>query len=89
MEKKLFVVIIIILVLSLFVILPAQQRSDEAYISQWAGDNSHNVSSIERCYWTMGPYWYSKNTRIYKVKTDDGTFWFRFRFLGTDIEEYE
>lgn len=89
MEKKLLAAVVVIFLVSLYWILPAQRRADEAYIRQWATDNTHTIVSIERCYWTLGPYWFNKNTRIYKTDLDNGkTYWFRFRLFKTDIKEY-
>lgn len=88
MEKKILAVVVVAFLLLAFTIIPIQEPSDRTSISDWAATNNHVVSNIDRHHFDVGPFWYSKNCRIYKVQVEDGkTFWFRFRFWGTDIEE--
>jgi len=88
MEKKILAVVVVVFLLLALIILPAQESSDRKEINTWAATNKHVVSSIDRHHFDIGPFWHSKNCRIYKVQVEDGkTFWFRFGFWGTDIEE--
>lgn len=43
---------------------------------------------IDRRTWRTGPYWVTKNCRIYYVRTTDNReLWFRFDLFGFDVEE--
>jgi hypothetical protein len=85
MQKKTIAAIVV--VFCLLVLLGRQDSSDRESIDTWAATNKHVVSSIDRHYFDIGPFWYGEDCRIYKVQVEDGkTFWFRFRLLATDIE---
>jgi len=89
MEKKILAVIVVIALLIVFIILPMVDSSDRKSINKWATTNNHVVSAIDRHHFNTGPFWHSKNCRIYKVQTEDGIFWFRFGLFGADIEKYD
>lgn len=90
MKKEKFVFAIIILVFVIFIFTTGDIISrDQAKIQQWATDNGYLIVKSERCFWHTGPYWASKDMRIYKVDLENQkTYWFRFGLFGTDIEEY-
>lgn len=80
-------VIIVIVLLLCIVFIPMQQSDDEQYIRTWAAEHHHQVVKIERCWWTLGPYWTKgKNDRIYRLETENGAFWFRRGLFREDVE---
>lgn len=83
-----FVLIILVIVISA-IILTYQENADKTYIQDWAVKNGYKVNFVERHFFDIGPFWYSKHTRIYRAElSNDKTFWFRFNLFSTDIEEY-
>ena len=88
MRKTLIVIGVIVFLIGFFWVLVALQNADQQYIEKWAADNHYVVKEAERCYFYKGPYWFSyKSDRIYKVKTEDKVFWFRFRFWSINLQE--
>ena len=88
-EKLLIVAVVVFLLLVLFVVLPAIQQGDEQYIRDWGATHQRQIVKVERCYFSMGPFWWkNKNDRIYRVETEGKTVWFRFRPMWSpSIEE--
>jgi len=90
-ETTIIGMITIIFMIVVFFISSATNSSDQAKIQKWASDNKYVIVTSERCFFYSGPYWTTKNTRIYKVDLENNkTHWFRFGLWGTDtdIEEY-
>jgi hypothetical protein len=83
MKVFMYVVIFIVAVL----ILAAINVSYETEIKEWATENGKKVESIERCHFLTGPYYVSKSCHIYKVKANDGVYWFRYGLFYDDIEK--
>lgn len=78
-----------LLVSFLFFIVMITNGIDNSYrkdIQEWVSKRNEKVISIEQTFLYNGPYIITKNTNIYKVKTDKGVYWFRFGFLYNDIE---
>ena len=85
-----YLILFILFLTLMFCVVGFQKSSHEASIKDWAAKNNHVVKQIDRHYFDIGPYyWADKNTAIYKVQTEDGTYWFRFHLFGPDIERYD
>lgn len=90
MEKYVIGGIVVLILLFLLVVIPAQHKTDVEYINTWASNHEQKVAQTEQCFWSLGPFWLKgKHDRIYKADMQSGrTFWFRFSFFTTDVEEY-
>lgn len=64
-------------------------EKDRRDINSWVTSKGDSIVSIEQKYWSIGPYWVSKNRRIYQVFTSDKhEYWFRMgNFFRDDVEE--
>jgi hypothetical protein len=59
--------------------------SDSKDINTWVTSSGDIVTNIDQRTWNTGPYFLTKNYRIYKVDTKQTTYWFRFGFFSPDI----
>ncbi len=79
-----FVVPIVIILLLASCIFSSDKRD----IKSWAAKNKVEVVEIDQRLFSRGPYYVTKDRRIYKVTTSDGIYWFRYgNLFGNDIEK--
>ena len=57
----------ILAVFIVFVLISNKDNSHRADIESVIKNESGNVISIDTRSWDIGPFWYSKNTHIYKI----------------------
>ncbi len=89
MKFTLFAIVIAMVIIFAALAMGKQEESDKVKIKEWSSTKKCAIQSIERCYFNPGPFFFTKNCRIYKVPLQDGrTFWFRFSWINPDIEEY-
>lgn len=60
-------------------------KADEADIQKWVSSRDYVVKNIDRRVLASGPYWNTKNYRIYVVDTSHGKYWFRFGIFSPDV----
>lgn len=64
-------------------------------ITSWVQARGETVREIDCRYVNIGPYYYMKNARVYRVETEKNVYWFRFGlwtpsvYLETSLDEYK
>lgn len=80
-ETLLFIGIIAIALL----LYGCMYSSDTKEMTAWVSDRGDTVTNIDQRTWNTGPYFLTKNYRIYKVDTKKTTYWFRYGLFSPDI----
>lgn len=63
-----------------------QNQDDIRRINAWAKGHQETVDTIDQKLFNNGPYFFSKNCRIYEVITKEGNdYWFRYGFMADNI----
>jgi len=79
--------LITILALLIFITctISCSLHRDKSYIRQWAADKHIKVKTCERRIFNTGPYYITRDFRIYWADTSEGVYWFRFGWGRPDI----
>jgi len=80
------ILIVIVLLVLAFGIYSCTTNSDRKDITSWVQSNGETVTTIEFRQLRIGPYWYMKNARYYRVQTDKNVYWFKYLW-GRTIEK--
>ena len=87
--------IIAVLILGLFV-GSCMINSEQKEIAQWVQSKGEKVVSIEYRALHIGPYFYIKNARYYRVQTNTNVYWVKYVFgrtikkeVGTGYQDVE
>jgi len=81
------VVVIVLVIATLVYIGLAGFGNDRKRIATRMTEHGEKIIEIDRCFIHSGPYWLSKNYRIYQVTTEKGEYWIRFGLFTPDIEK--
>jgi len=89
--KLSYVIITVLVIFFVFFVHRCAYQSDQSDIKSFLSQRSQTVFSSEQHFLNIGPYWVSKNYRIYKVvSSTHETYWFRFGSpFGYDVEKEE
>ena len=66
--------------LAFFSVTAWENRIDRKDIVAWAQERDLHVQQVDRRYFRLnrGPYQLARNSRVYRVETDKGVYWFKY-----------
>ncbi len=76
--NRLAVVIIVVGGLWFGLVTLRENRNDRVEIDTWAQAQQLTLQKVERCYFSRGPYRFSRHRRIYRLETPKGVYWISF-----------
>jgi len=78
------IIILVIIVLGLWC-YNQTINNDENEIREWVSKRGETTTNVDLRTFHTGPYYITKNYRIFKVDTDKNVYWFRFGWFSPDI----
>lgn len=89
--KLTYLVLAVLVIFFVIFVHGCAYQSDQSDIKSFLAQRNETVVSSEQHFLSIGPYWASKNYRIYKVvSSTHEIYWFRFGSpFGYDVEKAE